>query len=157
MSGDMDDDDTQLTDKLIAGLYTEAMVLADEARAYFDQEGKLDREALGPIDRVQFSCESLRVTTRLMHTVSWLLNRKAVAAGELTKEQASTDERRLGTVGETVAEPEALAVLPARAREIIYASIDLYERVKRMDEHLVVEQVPLSPARQLLGKLQKSF
>ncbi|MEO0501223.1 MAG: DUF1465 family protein, partial [Pseudomonadota bacterium] len=68
--------ETLLTARLIDGLYTEAMVLADEARAYFDQDGKADREVLAPVERVQFSCESLRVTTRLMHTVSWLLNRK---------------------------------------------------------------------------------
>ena len=63
----------QLTPKLIDGLYVEAMVLADEARSYFDTGGRDDRLALDPLDRVGFSCESLKVTTRLMHVIAWLL------------------------------------------------------------------------------------
>lgn len=151
------DDQSQLTEKLVETLYLEAMTLADEARCYFDEEGKTDREALGPIERVQFSCESLRVTTRLMHSVSWLLNRKAVTAGELTEAQGQEPERRLGRAGEAVADPEVIAALPPRAQHVIAASRDLYDRVKRLDETLVVEQVPLSPARQLLGKLETHF
>ncbi|MGB3723083.1 MAG: DUF1465 family protein [Pacificimonas sp.] len=149
--------DAGLTPKLVDSLYTEAMVLADEARAYFDQDGKADREALGPIERVQFSCESLRVTTRLMHTVSWLLNRKAVAAGELSKEEGNHPDRRLGAAGEAAADDAVMAELPERARKIIDSSRDLYERVKRLDANLVVEEVPLSPARQLLGRLERAL
>src|SRR3546814_4852341 len=59
------------------------MVLADEARSYFDRGGLEDREAMCPADRVAFSCESLKVTTRLMHVVSWLLLRRAADAGAL--------------------------------------------------------------------------
>ena len=36
----------QLTPKLIDGLYVEAMVLADEARSYFDTIGRDDRLSL---------------------------------------------------------------------------------------------------------------
>jgi regulator of CtrA degradation len=54
---------SRLAPKLIDSLYVEAMVLADEARAYFDQNGRGDRLGLEPILRVGFSCESLKVTT----------------------------------------------------------------------------------------------
>ena len=151
------EDGTTLTEKLVDGLYAEAMRLADSARRYFDEEGRIDRERLGPVERVQFSCESLRVTTRLMHTVSWLLNRKAVAAGELTEEEGQHPDRRLGRAGEAIADPETLAALPEEALAIIEASVDLYDRVRRLDETLVVEEVPLSPARQLQGKLDQAF
>ena len=60
----------ELTAKLVDGLYVEAMVLADEARAYFDRAASDDRLALDPVDRVGFSCESLKVTTRLMHLIA---------------------------------------------------------------------------------------
>ena len=39
------------------------IMLADEARSYFDEAGRLEREALDPLIRVGFSCESLKVTT----------------------------------------------------------------------------------------------
>src|SRR3546814_8051982 len=107
------------------------MVLADEARSYFDRGGLEDREAMSPADRVAFSCESLKVTTRLMHVVSWLLLRRAADAGELRPAELQQPARRLGDASDT--DSEALAAMPERARLIIEASCDLYQRIKRMD------------------------
>lgn len=56
--------------RLVDSLYVEAMVLADEARGYFDQLGRDERDALEALSRVAFSCESLKVTTRLMHVIA---------------------------------------------------------------------------------------
>ena len=71
---------TRVHRRLIDSLYTEAMLLADEARGYFDEVGREQRDMLGAMDRVVFSCESLKVTTRLMHVIAWLLTQRAVAA-----------------------------------------------------------------------------
>src|SRR3546814_3979621 len=70
--------------KLLDSLYVEAMVMADEARAYFDQQGDRDREEMDIMLRVSFSCESLKVTSRLMHVIAWLLTQRAVHNGELS-------------------------------------------------------------------------
>ncbi len=70
--------EARITPRLIDSLYTEAMLLADEARAYFDETGRDDRQSLEPFARVGFACESLKVTTRIMHIVAWLLTQKAV-------------------------------------------------------------------------------
>ena len=91
----------RITPKLIDSLYTEAMVLADEARAYFDRQGRDERLELDPVVRVGFSCESLKVTTRLMHIIAWLLTQKAVEAGELSQSQARAPQRRLGEAAES--------------------------------------------------------
>jgi regulator of CtrA degradation len=144
----------QLTPKLIDGLYVEAMVLADEARSYFDTGGRDDRLALDPLDRVGFSCESLKVTTRLMHVIAWLLTQRAVAAGELSRAQAGAAERRLGTAADT--DRELLARLPEAAAELIRASEELYGRVSRLDQGGSAEEAG-SPARSLLSRLQRSF
>ena len=72
--------------RLVDSLYVEAMLLADEARGYFDAAGRADRDDLPPLLRVGFSCESLRVTTRLMHVIAWLLVRRALASGEIGAE-----------------------------------------------------------------------
>ena len=82
--------------RLVDTLYIDAMVLADEARSYFDEAGRLEREALDPMARVSFSCESLKVTTRLMHIIAWLLTQRAVDAGELRPADALDPSRRLG-------------------------------------------------------------
>jgi regulator of CtrA degradation len=147
---------TTLTPKLVASLYTEAMVLADEARSYFERQGRDDRDALDPIVRVSFSCESLKVTTRLMHVIAWLLTQRAVEAGELSPLQARTPGRRLGEAPDS---GEALlARLPAEAVALIAASRDLYARVRRLDEHGADTAPPQpSPARSLLSRLERSF
>src|ERR1044072_823986 len=91
-----EENEAQLTPRLVDSLYTEAMLLADEARSYFDRHGREERESLDPLLRVGFSCESLKVTTRLMHVVAWLLTQRAVESGELSRAQARRPARRLG-------------------------------------------------------------
>ncbi|QAY80100.1 DUF1465 family protein [Sphingosinicella sp. BN140058] len=150
-----DDGRIQLTPKLIGSLYTEAMVLADEARSYFDRVGRNERDALDPILRVGFSCESLKVTTRLMHIIAWLLTQRAVEAGELSALQARRPARRLGEAPES--DEAVLAKLPDSARALIDASRDLYARVQRLDEIEPGGDPQASPARSLLSRLERSF
>ena len=61
MTDSFDDMNAQsrITPRLIDSLYTEAMLLADEARAYFDETGRDERQTLEPFARVGFACESL--------------------------------------------------------------------------------------------------
>lgn len=146
---------TRLTPRLIDALYTEAMLLADEARAYFDENGRDDREMLDPMLRVGFSCESLKVTTRLMHVIAWLLTQRAIDTGELSPIQGRHPSRR---VGHAAASDDALvARLPDDARGLIEASIDLYERVKRIDRGLTAGEAPSSPAHSLMRRLEAAF
>lgn len=146
----------ELTPKLIDSLYVEAMLLADEARSYFDHLGREDRLGLDPIVRVGFSCESLKVTTRLMHIIAWLLTQRAVAAGELSANQAYSPERRLGDAPESDA--DLLARLPDSALELIRSSQDLYGRVQRIAEGGGANAEPQpSPARSLMSRLQRSL
>ena len=143
-----------MTARLVNSIYTEAMLLADEARGYFDEFGRADRDTLEPFERVAFSCESLKVTTRLMHVIAWLLTRKAVAAGEIADEEAASDSRRLGAAAESDA--EALAVLPDKAREIVSASVDLYARVARIDRDMAIQE-PESPALSLIRRIERAL
>ena len=81
---------------ILSRLYAWPFGLADEARSYFDEGGRVEREALPPMMRVSFSCESLKVTTRLMHVIAWLLTQRAVQQGELAVRDALDPSRRLG-------------------------------------------------------------
>ena len=152
-----------ITPKLVEGLYFEAMTLADAARAYFDREGQDERAGLDAVTRVAFSCESLKVTTRLMHVVSWLLVRKAIQAGELSEAAAMAPERRLprGDVAAPIDEdPSRLLRLPPRARHLIDGSRDLYDRVRRFDAQLdaaAASRGGPTGARALLGRLQEAL
>ncbi|WP_129792513.1 DUF1465 family protein [Sphingosinicella sp. CPCC 101087] len=145
----------ELTPKLVDSLYIEAMLLADEARSYFDRAARDDRLTLAPVDRVGFSCESLKVTTRLMHIIAWLLTQRAVAAGELSRAQAGEADRRLGPPPQT--DEQLLPRLPAAAADLIRATEELYERVGRLDEGTFGAVRSGSPARSLLSRLERSL
>jgi regulator of CtrA degradation len=149
---------TPITPKLVDTLYFEAMTLADEARSYFDREGADGRARLDPVTRVAFSCESLKVTTRLMHVVSWLLVQKAVQAGELSEGEAGAPERPRGRAAASE-DATRIAFLPARSREIIDRSRDLYDRVARLDAQLLAPapEPDGAGARALLDRLRSSL
>jgi regulator of CtrA degradation len=152
MSGD--NDTARIHRKLSDSLYIEAMLLADEARAYFDEIGRNERDGLEAANRVAFSCESLKVTTRLMHIIAWLLTQRAVDAGELASHDALSPSRRLGTAPET--QDDVLAAMPPQAGSIMLTSIDLYRRVARLDEALD-EPALASPARSMMDRLSLAF
>jgi regulator of CtrA degradation len=137
-----------LTHKVINSLYLEAMVLADEARAYFDQFGREARDGMTPLQRVSFSCESLKVTTRLMHIIAWLL-------GQRSMDESFGIQQPLGSAAES--DRAVLAGLPEDARVIIVASEDLYIQVKRLEFQMAKRTEADNPARSLLARLERSF
>lgn len=145
----------RITSRLIDSLYTEAMLLADEARSYFDDAGREDRATLEPFARVGFACESLKVTTRIMHIVAWLLTQRAIESGEIPMIEGRRPERRLGHAQDS--DPAVVSQLPHAAQRLINASADVYARVKRIDEGGLEDEVPQSPARALMGRLERGL
>jgi regulator of CtrA degradation len=141
-----------ITSRLVDGLYTEAMLLADEARSYFDSDRA---RGIAPAEAaVAFSCESLKVTTRLMHIIAWLLNQKAIRAGEIR----SDDMASLESLGYAPATDNSwLDELPEEARALILASEDLYYRVQRVSEGMArsADDVPAPLA--MIERIRASF
>lgn len=147
--------EVRITARLVDSLYTEAMLLADEARAYFDDAGREERGMLEPFARVGFACESLKVTTRIMHIVAWLLTQRAIETGEIPAKDGRRPERRLGNAQDS--DPAVVAQMPAAAQRLINSSSDLYARVKRLDEGGLVDEPAASPARALMGRLERGL
>lgn len=145
----------RLRGRLVNGLYTEAMVLADESRAYFDHQGREDREGLGPTERVALSCESLKITSRLMHVLAWLLTERAIELGQMSDQEAASASRRLGEAA--ASDAASIEGLPAPAIALIGASQDLYARVRRFEIEGAGETTAMSPALSLLNRLERAF
>jgi regulator of CtrA degradation len=135
----MSNDHFPFTVKLIESLYVEAMVLADEARSYFELSPQ--DQGLGTNDdiRIDMSCESLRVTTRLMHSIAWLLNQKAFFAGELSAHQLHSRSRALGKC--TSSDPFVVARLPLEAQRLIEETRHLLDRLVRLEKSLEAERL----------------
>jgi regulator of CtrA degradation len=140
--------------RLIDALYMEAMLLADEARTYFDEGGRGERALLDPMARVMFSCESLKITTRLMHVIAWLLTQRAVEAGEIPPHALREPARMLGAAPLT--EEAVLQTMPAGAQALVASSIDLYRRAERIEQ---AQGAPpaISPARAMIERLSMAL
>ena len=149
------DSKSPINSRVINALYVEAMVLADEARSYFDNFGAQDRDHLTPMQRVSFSCESLKVTTRIMHVIAWLLTQRAIIAGEFDRQDSLSPTLRLGDAATT--ETSILDLLPADARALIETSTELYLRVKRLDKKIGIDAISKNEVRTLLKKIERAF
>jgi regulator of CtrA degradation len=143
----------ELTPKLVDALYTEAMILADEARSYFDRDPLSG--GFAPEVSVAFSCESLKVTTRLMHSIAWLLNQKALRAGELSESEATSDVRDLGYA--PASDDFQLGRFPEEAQLLIRASEDLYFRLQRVSTSMRRLTIDAPVPHMLRDRLLQAF
>ncbi|MEO8723654.1 MAG: DUF1465 family protein [Sphingobium sp.] len=146
---------------MVDSLYVEAMVMADEARGYFDRQGDADRAHMDMMARLSFTCESLKVTTRLMHIIAWLLTRRAWQRGEISWEALCDPKYNLGDAAAT---DRAIGdALPESARALIRGSEDLYARILRLQNNMRPEggAIPSSrnsnPAHSLMDRLEQAF
>lgn len=128
---------------ILESLYGEAVVLADELRSRFDDlRVTLDTVALvtggyAHLDcddgaHLAISCEALRVTNRMTHCMTWLLNHRAYLRGELSALQLRRQGRILDTGQNT--DKRVLLQLPAELQRTIAATNALYERIARLDK-----------------------
>lgn len=142
--------------QLVESLYTEAMLLADEVRSYFERDGQAERMLLAPMERIGYSCESLKTTTRLMHVIAWLLTQRAIDAGEIGENEAGNHDRLLGDA--VPSDVDVCRKLPDSARLLIVSSEQLYKRTLRLQE-LFLSGVPTSenPVHEMMHRLRNSY
>ena len=117
--------------RIVEGLYCEALVLSDEVRQAFTLSGRMEAVA-GEEDAasIALSCEALRTTTRMMHSVAWLLNHRAFFNGELSEFQL----RRHGKLIDfPEGDPQRLALLDPEIRALVLATERFHARLKRID------------------------
>ena len=140
--------------EIIEELYSEALVLADDARAAFDLRFQDNAADCNDLTRVALSIEGLRTTTRLMHVLAWLLNHRAYMAGELS----DTQLEHCGTLPEERhADADNLARLEPETRALIEESERLHARVARLDRERRADIAVKMPVASLQGRIAKAF
>lgn len=150
---EVSESEVRITPRLVDSFYREAMSLTDEARSYLEDSGREERDRLAGGVRVSFACESLKITTRVMHITAWLLTQRAIETGEIPYREGTRPQRRLGRVQDS--DPNVVERLPPAARRLVNASADLYARVKRLAT--ITEEPPQSPARALMNRLERGL
>ena len=147
--------DRTIHEQVVEDLYTEALALADEARAVFDLRDEASHGNTPDQVRIAMSIEGLRTTTRVMHVLAWLLNQRAYYAGELTKLQLL----RHGTLGEErPSDPANMELLKLTTRSLIRDTERLHARVRRLDEEQrQLDSEAVDPVRGMHGRIAQAF
>ena len=145
---------TNLSRPIIEALYTEALVLADEVRAVFAAEVREPVTGEDAFVRLALSTEGLKTTTRMMHVLAWLLNQRALLAGELSANQV----RLHGALPpDRAADETQLALLEPETRELIADTERLHQRIARLDEAWRADFAPASPVRAFQDRLGREL
>ena len=85
----------------------------------------------------------------------WGIPGGAVETGEIKSAEGRRPERRLGHANDS--DPLVVDQLPDRAQRLVNASVDLYARIKRLDEGQMLAEPVASPARALMGRLERDL
>lgn len=143
-----------INEEIIEELYSEALMLADDARAAFDLSFNENQSNADDLTRVALSIEGLRTTTRVMHVLAWLLNQRAYFAGELSRQQLE----RCGTLpDERAADDDNLKRLEPETRALIEETERLHARVARLDRDWRETGEEATPVASLQGRIAQAF
>ncbi len=117
--------------------FKEGMGLVEETANYLDLQGRVDSRALDRSGAIAYATESMRLTTRLMQLASWLLLQRAIATGDVARDDATREKSRvnLTDIGKGHVLPGG-EELPAGLVELVEKSLRLHERILLLDKML---------------------
>ena len=116
--------------------YDEALDLVKEARAYLAGPGQTAARAMPAEASFVYAAESLRLTTRLTESMSWLMFQRALQEGEITLEESQEDECHLQHLDICLVDKplSGRELLPEGLLYLLERSERLYQRLVRLDE-----------------------
>lgn len=140
-------------------LFAVGMDLVEETAAYLDGEGRQESKRLEKTTALVYASESMRLTTRLMQTASWLLVQRAVKEGEMSAHDARDPKYRMGAKAICAASGNALSDLPPKLAELLERSQNLYSRIDRLDSAMfaTTDVQSTNPVNDHMQRLQAAF
>lgn len=118
--------------------YDETLDLMVEARNYMAYVERRERERAGAMAGLRMSCEAMRVTSRLTQVMAWLMMQRAIHDGEIAEDAVLTEENRLS--GGEVCWDDSFSAdvnLPNGLRSLLARSLQLYQRVARLEQQMI--------------------
>ena len=114
--------------------YDEALDMVVEARNYMTYMEPRENSSCHRRRDTKYTIEAMRITSRLLQVMAWLMLVRAVQRGEICQEEIQLDNNRLS--GQEVCLGTALGDFnpPIGLRSLLDRSHDLYQRVLRLEE-----------------------
>lgn len=118
----------------LPSVFNETLGLLFDAHQYFQARGAEEQATLTAHQRPVYATEMSRVTMRLTSVMAWIMVRRAIHAGRIEQEKASTDYRLDGE-DICLADPlSGIEDMPYYLGYLADRSRTLYERVWRLDQ-----------------------
>jgi regulator of CtrA degradation len=143
--------------------FKEGMGLVEETANYLDGDGRVDARVLDRTGAIAYATESMRLTTRLMQMASWLLLQRAIAAGEMSNEEAFKEKHRinLAEIGRGH-DLKGAEQMPVGLKSLVDRSLRLLERIRTLDSMLSRnagnnDQETESPINAQLNRLERAY
>ena len=115
------------------GVFNETMQLLTDAHEYFYQFGADDQKRIDDNLKTLYSCEMSRITLRLSSIMAWVMVQRAVFSGKIPARDAA-DRYALDFQDVCMVDNRMLhGVLPSYVCFLLDRSLELYERVLRLD------------------------
>ncbi len=140
-------------------MFREGMDLVEETAAYLDGEGRAEAKKLERSAALAYASESMRLTTRLMQSASWLLVHRAVREGEMSARDARDPKYRLGAKTVCGSDGGIFLELPERLLSLLARSKLIYDRVDRLENSLFDARISTqeNPVNAQLMRLQAAL
>lgn len=117
-------------------VFNETMQLLTDAHEYFHLFGEKDQADVSADIKTLYSCEMSRITLRLSSIMAWLMVQRAVFSGKIPTEEAvaryGLDFKDICLVDNRVLH----GVLPSYVCFLLDRTLELYERVMRLDDQM---------------------
>ena len=118
------------------GVFNETMQLLTDAHEYFHMFGDDDQSRIDASLKTLYSCEMSRITLRLSAIMAWIMAQRAVFAGKISPEDA-VEKYKLDFKDICLVDNRVLhGVLPSYVCLLLDRSLELYERIYRLDENI---------------------
>lgn len=118
------------------GVFNETMKLLTEAHEYFHLFGQDDQSRIEERLKTLYSCEMSRITLRLSSIMAWIMIQRAVVSGKIEAAEAA---HRYGLDFQDICLVDNRmlhGVLPSYVCLLLDRSLELYERVLRLDSQI---------------------
>lgn len=117
-------------------VFEETMQLLHDAHEYFHLFGDDDQQRLVVDLRPLYSCEMSRITLRLSSIMAWIMVQRAVFTGKISEEMAA-QHYGLDFQDACLVDNRMLhGVLPSYVCYLLDRTLELYERVLRLDTQM---------------------
>jgi len=116
--------------------YKETLSLLEEAKHYHAYKFRKQTKHLIPVKKLEMTKESLRVTSRLSHTMAWLLSEKAIINEEIARYEFEAQFRPLSEEDICLRPPDTFDDCPNGLMSLMDRSFELFLRASRLEAML---------------------